>query len=468
MHLRYLTRCSVQCLQWGKVMTEKDIKPIPKRMLKKIRELDLQEMEKSPWYPSKALRFYAYLTTWKKELVKVTVAVKYRYNKFVYKQVAVHSVCSENCYVKDIHYNSMAGYRVGWYEEGFSYYPRWYENGWICVQSASSNNPFAPIVNKDFLGKLPEYKYSGYELYGRTDIINYLRQYKKYPVVEYFMKMDLSKLIFSKLIVKKAMKDKSFRRWLFKNIEELKLRSYDKTALVMAFRQNKSLPQIQEYLNNIKAIRTYGYRARVKELFGSYEKFFAYIKKQKTNFSSYNDYFDACTELSIDLREAKNYRPHDFKYWHDVRTDQYAKIKTVLDAKKRKKMMADFIKVAKKYESLQDDKEDLFICVIAKSISQLVKEGRTLHHCVGRMNYDAKFAREESLIFFVRNKETPTKPYVTVEYSLKQKRILQCYGDGDTTPETEVLHYVHQVWLPYANMQLEILQKGKTTKKLAA
>ena len=58
-------------------------------------------------------------------------------------------------------------------------------------------------------------------------------------------------------------------------------------------------------------------------------------------------------------------------------------------------------------------------------------EGEMLHHCVGRMNYDQKFAKEQSLIFFLRDKSAPETPLVTMEYSPSQKRLLQCYGDHD-------------------------------------
>ena len=54
-------------------MTEKDIKPIPKYILRKIEREDKKEFP----VPSKQLRFYAYLTKYRGELVKVTVAVKH-------------------------------------------------------------------------------------------------------------------------------------------------------------------------------------------------------------------------------------------------------------------------------------------------------------------------------------------------------------------------------------------------------
>ena len=97
-------------------MTEKDIKPIPKYILRMIEREDKNEFP----VPSKQLRFYAYLTKYRGELVKVTVAVKHYRRKLYCKAVAWHGVHSPKCYVKDLEYcycGSM-GFRVGWHDEG--------------------------------------------------------------------------------------------------------------------------------------------------------------------------------------------------------------------------------------------------------------------------------------------------------------------------------------------------------------
>lgn len=80
-----------------------------------------------------------------------------------------------------------------------------------------------------------------------------------------------------------------------------------------------------------------------------------------------------------------------------------------------------------------------------------------LHHCMGRMNYDQKFAREETLIFFIRIKEKLDVTFVTIEYSPSQKRVLQCYGDHDTKPDDGVMEFVNKKWLPYANRKIKKL-----------
>ena len=107
-----------------------------------------------------------------------------------------------------------------------------------------------------------------------------------------------------------------------------------------------------------------------------------------------------------------------------------------------------------KYLPLQRNGKDDYVIVIAKSPAELVKEGSSLHHCVGRMNYDQKMVREETLIFFIRRKDEPETPLATLEYSLSKKKVLQCYGDGDSNPEDAICTFVYNKWLPYANRKL--------------
>ena len=126
------------------------------------------------------------------------------------------------------------------------------------------------------------------------------------------------------------------------------------------------------------------------------------------------------------------------------------------DEKQRKEFYEQFLNIANKYISLQKENED-YCVIIAKSPAELIQEGKILHHCVGGMGYDQKFAREETLIFFIRLSETPEVPLVTVEYSLKSHKVLQCYGDNDTKPNESILHYVNKVWLPYANKKIKRL-----------
>ena len=122
--------------------------------------------------------------------------------------------------------------------------------------------------------------------------------------------------------------------------------------------------------------------------------------------------------------------------------------------------MQKFAEVAEKYLPLQRNRNENFICVIARTPEDLVKEGEFLNHCVGRMNYDQRIAKEQSLIFFIRSITEPDKPFVTVEYSLSTHKVLQCYGFKDSKPDENVLHFVNDIWLPYANRKIRKIQKA--------
>ena len=426
-------------------------RPIPKYLVKAIRRADKKQ------YPSPCTvpRFYAYLTKYKNKLVKVTVAVKHYKGEWYCKQVAWHGIHEETCYLKDIEYKYMGGYRVGWYDEGIQKQKRWYERG-ICYAHNDYYDPWAPVVNLDYLEKFPEYKYSAWKYFNGSDILSYLRLYEQYPQLELLMKLGFQRIAQNKLILKRIGKDRKFCKWLLQNKTELQENFYYIDVILKAYQTGRLLKELQEVRAAVYALRS---NPRYKDI-GTYfrgnkqEQLIKYLNEQDVKFTSYADYFKACVHLGLDMTEAKNRFPHDFKRWHDIRIDQYATAVAEADRKAKQEQYNKFACVSQKYLPLEDETRSTFICLIARTPADLVREGEMLHHCVGKMNYDQRFIREESLIFFVRAREQPDIPYVTLEYSLKTHKVLQCYGEHDHRPNDDVLHYVNDVWLPYANKKL--------------
>ena len=433
------------------MINENDIKPIPKYIQNLIKRKDNKSYEKY----SGTTRFYSYFTEIHKELVQVYVAVRNKGKKWFCKQVAVHGIHSENCLVKDIEFFSMSGYVVGWYEQGLTKFPKWYESTNWCEANDKYFSPYAPAVNKNYIVKFREYKYSAVEKYENTDILKYLRLYEKYPQAEFLVKFGLGRYATSKTILKLIGKDKQFRKWLVKHSSQIKLKGYYINTLIIAYKQNKNLDKAQQFEYLLKAFSRSSQYKRIKELFnGNIERFFSYLIEQNTNENSYIDYLDACEYLQLDMNLDKNKVPHNFQKWHDIRIDEFNFAKLKADAKERKQFYKKFDKIAKKYLPMQRNLKDNYVCIIAKSPADLIVEGEKLNHCVGRMNYDQKFAREESLIFFIRNKQSPDTPFVTVEYSLEKHKVMQCYGEHDSKPEQNVMDFVNKIWLPYANRKL--------------
>lgn len=168
------------------------------------------------------------------------------------------------------------------------------------------------------------------------------------------------------------------------------------------------------------------------------------MAKQNIKFDIYNDYIKACLYLKLDMSLDKNKYPHNFKFWHDTRIDEYNTAKIMADKKEREELYKKFGVIACKYQQMQRNLNDVYCVIIAQSPADLINEGNILHHCVGKMGYDQKFIREGSLIFFVRNKNNPQIPFVTVEYSLKTNKILQCYAEHNTKPQQEVQEFINK------------------------
>ena len=423
------------------------IKPIPKNIIAEIKKRETKIDGHT--------RYYSYLTTNDRELVQVTVAVKHKGNTLYYKQCAVHGLRSDECFVKDMCFTYMGGYQVGWYAEGLTTYSKWYEDGIWGTTDDKYFNVFAPVLNIDFLARYDQYKYSAYDLYSGCDILQYLRLYEEYPQTEYLVKFGLSSYVKNKQLLKKIGKDKSFQKWLFKNHTMLYGSFYYVSTIIKAYKENKPLNEVQAYEEKVKKINADKSLKPIRELFGKdISKYIDYIETQGISHRLYLDYLIACNYLGLDMSEEKNCLPHDFKHWHDVRIDEYNTAKALKDAEEKKALYDKFSKVAEKYSKLCNE-NGAYMVIIAKSPKELIKEGEKLNHCVGRMNYDQKFIREESLIFFVRAKENPTEPFVTVEYSVKSKKVLQCYAKGNSKPDAEVTTYINSQWLPYANKLLK-------------
>lgn len=424
------------------------IKPIPKSIIAKIKKQDKQS------FYGGIVRYYAYLSKNDGELCKITVAVKNKHNNWYCKQVAVHGIHSEDCFIKDLIFYYNGGYVVGWYEEGLQNYKKHYEGGW----GESYDHMFdmyAPIVNLEYLDKFPEYKYSLAKSYPYVELFKYLRVYEKYPEAEYLMKLRLYRLATSVQILKLLKKDKLFRKWIVAHQNEF-VKYYDIAVIINAYKKNKSLTDEKAYENKRKEFirQQNGLHGLNKYVKINYDKLIPYITENKLNLASYADYIRACYHLKLNMKDTKVLYPHDFTYWHDERMAQMAVIEAEIDEKENKKLYEKFALVSNLYSPLELTKKAPFIAFIAKTPYELIQEGKCLSHCVGGSNYREKFLNKETLIFFIRTNEAPTTPFVTLEYSLKRHQVLQCYAYHNEKPQQDVLDFVHKTWLPYANKQL--------------
>ena len=442
------------------------IKPIPKTIVAAIKREDKKHY-KTPCGNS---RCYSYLATWHKELVKVTVAVKHYKEKWYCKQVAVHGLRSENALVKDIEYFTIAGYVIGWHDIKACSRKKYWEDGKWYSCNRKYFDLYAPCVNLDYLGRFPEYQYSEYKNAHYTEILGYLRLYEQFPEAEYLVKSGLKYYATSKTILTKVRKDKSFHKWLVAHKDsDMIAGKYYCNSILHAYAHNVPIKQADmlEYRKRHLVADYHGKDivklALKKGVKGEYERYFAYLDKHKISNYLYLDYIRACNFLNLDCHDDKIRYPKDFHRWHDIRIEERRVVEAEQERlrkekarKAKEKLINEFLIAAEKYLPLADFAWDKnYAIFIARSPAELVKEGNALSHCVGHNGYDKKMANQETLIFFVRRVEELDKPFVTLEYSLKSKKVLQCYAYHNTKPEEKVLKFVHKKWLPYANKQLK-------------
>lgn len=181
-------------------------------------------------------------------------------------------------------------------------------------------------------------------------------------------------------------------------------------------------------------------------------KLYDWIHENKISIYSYGDYFKAIYSLGLDLADTKNLYPNDFKRMHYLRINQYKAQQAELDAKKRAELYERFRSRAIKYKDLEIEGEKYSV-IIPGEVSDLVKEGDKLNHCVGRMGYDNKMAEGRCIIAFIRLNTNKKKPFVTVEYLTDKHRISQCYGKHDSRPSDDVREFADE-WAKTVKMKL--------------
>lgn len=190
----------------------------------------------------------------------------------------------------------------------------------------------------------------------------------------------------------------------------------------------------------------------------TFKKFVHYFAKQKLVcqrkigylMTKYQDYIGMCEEQKIDLSHKSVRFPKDIVEAHDELLKR-------ITAEKNAEIDAAFAAaVAPIYEKMPvASYENKEYCIVFPQLrSDLIVEGQSLNHCVGKHeHYYKNHMAGTQMIFFVRRVENRNKPYFTMELDMKSLRIMQLYGFGDS----QASKYVRAFAEGFANA----LKKGK-------
>lgn len=201
----------------------------------------------------------------------------------------------------------------------------------------------------------------------------------------------------------------------------------------------EQLLQIAEHMSIKRVInqlaKYVGYESP-DDLEGDYPNRFGYHYLNERA-GKYLDYLQMRIELGYDLSNNVYSKPRDLDAAHQEMVMQ-SDVKKI----KEKSMTADekytqIPKLIKQLSKVYMYKDEKYQIVIPKSASDIIEEGHVLHHCVGGDNYLRAHNRQTSTILFLRHSKNPDIRFVTIE--IKKDHIVQWYGAYDKkTEETEV------------------------------
>lgn len=395
--------------------------------------------------------YYSLIQKWQGKILERTFAVRMKKNILGCQEVMRRLEGNNEVLIKNMYYTGQMGYKVVWKDTKPAYYLFDKDkdlNVWYCYDRKYFN-VWSKVLNAENIADIDStLKFCSYKTNYIIGIANYITIYRSYPEIEILAKLNLYHLLSSLKLVKK-LKDKSFKKFLIKNEFRINAKMIKSTDILYAFDHNIDLNELlieKEVKYTVNLFYKYmnsSLKETLKEI--PKEKFYKYFKKyyisnneERINIYSYRDMLLAEKYLCLDLTLDKNLFPHDFKFWHDFYTKR-------MQASKNKDVNEKMKKQAVKYHQLEKQIENLCF-VLPTCTEDLIFEGNTLQHCVGRMRYNEKIANDESLIVFVR--EEKNKPLYTMEYDQHKKQILQLYGFKDSLVPDKIKKIVEEKWLP--------------------
>ena len=158
----------------------------------------------------------------------------------------------------------------------------------------------------------------------------------------------------------------------------------------------------------------------------------------------YTDYLIMRLDLGYDLHNTVYQYPRNL-------TEEHQKMVLEQNEKQNEKrireMQEKYPAIEKNYKKYRKkyrfEKENLIIRP-AKNAGEIIREGQALHHCVGTETYINNHNEGKSLILFLRKKDQPDQPYVTIEIDTESGKIRQWHGANNRKPEEEYLTIVLQ------------------------
>ena len=412
---------------------------LPQSALDAVIAYDFQWHVK-PRLPNRT-RFYSVLLPSGQDVEVHTVACKAGHRRGVIaKEVVRASVDDPFLYVKDLAFMQMAGYVIDWSPEKigeprpWTYRGKWESESYGVARGKWKIN--GPVINPEALQAHPRFRYCawtpecGY-------ILDYLKVFAKHPRVELLSKAGAGCFGRKVGFVAQMERDRELARFFLANLETIKASRYGVNVIRCAYRFKITLDEANNRVDARRRFLPYGLPREVDAT-----RAWAYVAKLKCHANGYTEYLRQCRRLGLSLTDTKVTFPRQFSRRQRIVADRVAEMDRRLNAEKAAAMDKQLAVAASRFAHLE--RARAFTVVIPRRCSDLVREGKRLHNCLGDGHYAAKMARGETLVAFVRQSTRPGAAFVAVEYSPDQKRVLQCYAAKNQRPQKPVLEFVER------------------------
>ena len=153
-----------------------------------------------------------------------------------------------------------------------------------------------------------------------------------------------------------------------------------------------------------------------------------------------------CGRLHRDLADEMVFKPRELKRRHDEAVAEIERLGEQLIAEEYSERFGEAEQVLNKIKHKYEYAGDTFFIKVPEKIVEIVKEGNSLHHCVGTTDrYFDRIKSHETYICFLRKVEEPDVPFYTIEVE-PGGTIRQHRGMYDEEPELESVKPFLKEW----------------------
>ena len=272
-------------------------------------------------------------------------------------------------------------------------------------------------------------KYSGlkefaiYKNNDRFSLNSYMKKYLEFPALEYLVKLKLFKLVEDMLKL-----DRYTREINIKGNNLLEVLGIDKTQLRTLQKINGGLAELETIKgaekvklrlsdNQILFVAKYSRIERIIKAskYTTIHRILEYVTLQSSEKRSIDntlgdwlDYINYCKVLKYDLE-------NDFVLFPRNLTESHDELASLINDNKNELYNTRISEMFESLNKLLSWQYRDSVIMVPESYDDIVKEGNSLKHCVGRGIYGKKIIEGESIILFLRDKNEIDKTFYTIE-----------------------------------------------------